>query len=488
MTVVFPFYQGDARDLIRLLKWIEVLGGTKSHDAILCADAATPFAMVWQIRDLAVRLFKTVRVINTPGTVSGWPQGANALFRCAAEYIQTNQLGPWLWCETDCIPLKKDWLTQLEEEYYGEGKQILGTIVPCDKPGLPAQHVSGCAIYPENLYSLTKSILEQTPNVAFDLAIASVAVPLAENDHLFQCFWGEQDLPPTFIAAAHLKKHPNEFTLDQIKPDSVLFHRNKDGTLIALLKNKLMPGSTAIVQPQGQFIVVLPFNNKDAPLQIECLKWMDEMGQVRQYDCLLSYDHATIAPFVEQANKQARLVFRNVWALCYPNPPRPTWPQAPNWAFQQAGRHIYLKIHRPWLWKEADMIPLKPDWIEQLQQEYQQCGKPFMGSVVPGMGHANGTSVFPADMPARCPSAMKCADAAFDTAMMKDMIPHCHDSIRLMQHIWGVANGKPHVQIGEPIHFSTPEQVQAWVEPQAVTFHRCKDTSLIDQLRKLNHY
>lgn len=482
MTVVFPFYDGDAASMLRLLQWVALLGGCEHHHAVLCADSSTPYQWGQRCMNVARKLFHTTEIITTDYHVQGWPEGANALFQKAAFHIEERKLGPWLWMESDCIPLKYHWLDQLETRYAQVNKPVLGAIIPCSDPKLPPQHVSGCAIYPENFWSLSKALLNHHCAMAFDLAVATLAVPLAANDPLFHCFWGTQELAPVFVERRQELHPPNQFMLEHVRAEAVLFHRNKDGSLIRLLRKKYFPNQVAPVEPTD-FVVALPFSNKDAPLQIACLKWMAEMGQRPHYDCLLAWDQTCIQPFVADMQQAAKLVFAHCQFLLYAPPKTTRWPQAPNWAFQQVARHME-KLKRSWLWKEPDMIPLKADWIDVLQEEYHHCQKPFMGSVVPNMHHCNGTAIYPWDLPRRCPSAMRCIGEAFDTAMAKEMMPHCHNAIHLMQHIWGLDRGEPHPSVGTPIHFDTLEQLHRWIDPQAVTFHRVKDTSLINVLRQ----
>lgn len=480
MTVIFPFYDGDVSTLERLLDWIGMLDGSHKHHAVLCADLAVTVNQALQVIEKARHLFRTARMITTEKSVSGWPQGPNSLFVRAARYVAQQHTGPWLWMETDAVPLRPRWLDYLEARYLEVGKPILGAIIPCSDPRMPDQHISGCAIYPENFYGMAERLLLDNPQIAFDIALAPLAIPMAAHDELFHCFWGEKNRPPKFSA---VRQKPDEFTLEHLNEKAVLFHRNKDGSLIRMLRDKFFPGHAPPSQRAGDFVVVLPFCNKDAPLQISGLKWMEDMGQEPRYECLLSWDHSCIQPFVADMQQAARMVFRQVHLLAYPAPRTTQWPQAPNWAFQQVARYM-LNAKRSWLFKEADMIALKPNWIEQLQEEYHSAGKLFMGSVVPTRNHCNGTAVFPFDVPARCPSAMKCIGEAFDTAMAKEMMPHCHNAIHLMQHVWGLMNGEPHPTVGQPIHFDTIKQVHAWVDPKAVTFHRVKDASLINLLRK----
>lgn len=61
-------------------------------------------------------------------------------------------------------------------------------------------------------------------------------VPHTHHAKCYQYFWGEPGLAPTF-RDRHEKGEPkNVFTLEQLRHDAVVFHRNKDNTLIPLLR------------------------------------------------------------------------------------------------------------------------------------------------------------------------------------------------------------------------------------------------------------
>ena len=241
-------------------------------------------------------------------------------------------------------------------------------------------------------------------------------------------------------------------------------------------------------EPASKLVVVLPFCDKDGELQFECVKWMGEMGQEPIYDCLLSCDLSVSKDLVAKIRKLSLKVFRQSFLLQYPAPPNDFWPHNANWLFQHTAICVQKYLGRPWLWKEPDMIPLKGDWIDQIQAEYQKAKQPFMGSFVPGMSHANGTAVFPENTPDICPQIINSLSSAFDTTIKLKMMPLCHNSIHLMQHVWGIKDGKPHAYLGEPIKFKTLDQVQEWVNPTAVTLHRVKNTSLIEKLRIMKGY
>ncbi len=67
------------------------------------------------------------------------------------------------------------------------------------------------------------------------------------------------------------------------------------------------------------------------------------------------------------------------------------WPQAPN----QHWAHVAMYLDSsgntyPWFWMELDTVPLQSNWADALQREYNQCGKPLLGVVVPTIGEAAG--------------------------------------------------------------------------------------------------
>ena len=143
-------------------------------------------------------------------------------------------------------------------------------------------------------------------------------------------------------------------------------------------------------------------------------------------------------------------------------------------------------IQKPWFWMEPDLVPLRPGWLDILQEEYNRCGKDVMGSVVPGMGHVNGTSIYPPNLFTMCPMLFSTPNGqwAFDMVMHNEIAHSLHDASHLMQHAWTMSGStlSPHGG-GELPSFMSPQSL-GMLLPTAVTFHRVKDTSLIQRLRE----
>lgn len=228
-----------------LLKWILTLGGCPGHSCILVADNVIPKEERMAVKELALPSFENVDTIPVAIPSTGF--APNHMFMLAAQQIMFSYKLPWLWCEPDCVPLKSGWLSQLSEEYTGSPKRLLGNLIESTQPGLPAVHLSGVSIYPCDVFPMFdafKSI--SSANVAWDMEAATATVPRAKNSQFIQSFWGQRDLPPTFVREAAAGLPANALPLSFLRPESVLFHRNKDGTLINLLRENL---ATQIVPP-----------------------------------------------------------------------------------------------------------------------------------------------------------------------------------------------------------------------------------------------
>jgi hypothetical protein len=482
VIVVLPFCQSDIQEFRDWLTWNQQLGGCPAHEALLVADAAVEWHVALDLVDLASKQFSKVSITSNPTPVTGWPHGANSLFLAAARHVAQYVKQPWFWCEPDCIPLTEGWIDAIEKEHAGCGAPYMGALIKAEQPllNLPNVHLSGCAVYPPDAVNAIGGYCNGSQ--AWDMASAAAIVPKAKHTPLIHLFWGQPDLAPSFSPTRHSGSAINTFTLADIRKDAVLFHRNKDGTLIRLLRHaKFSP----IASTDREFVVVLPFHNGDASMFIKNLEWQVELGSPKKYDCLLSIDASVIRQFRFRTEQLAEHVFRKVDKFEYPTPPNRKWPDAANWAFQHTAHFMQHVVKRPWLWMEYDMIPLTENWLETLQVAYAMCGMPMMGSFIKERGHCNGTAIYPSNFPDLSPSTMSEKTGAFDTTMAKDTASLTFDASHLMQHIWGVTNGQPHKWIGASPSFKTIENVHRWITPGTVTLHRCKDGSLIDRLREM---
>jgi hypothetical protein len=238
---VIPYALPDATQAWELLNWMRELGGCKRHDCLLVVSAKVDKDTNTEILSMAASVFKRAELVTTPGNLPDerWPIGPNWMFQTAMNWVYQHRQVPFWWNEPDCIPLCEGWLDFIEQEYYRAGKPFMGCVVKGVTIGATVipDSVNGCAVYPADTAKRLGSIQFNAPE-AWDILAGPIMVPHAHHAKCYQYFWGEPGLAPTF-RLRHEKGEPkNVFTLEQLRHDSVVFHRNKDNTLIPLLRTQ----------------------------------------------------------------------------------------------------------------------------------------------------------------------------------------------------------------------------------------------------------
>lgn len=256
MICAFMFNAKDSPEIHELLRFIAQLGGCKNHDCLLVADAATPFYACKTAADLAKQSFREVRSISNGQTVSGWPMVPNSLFVAASKYIQSCWPQPWLAMQSDCVPLKSGWLDAIEDEYKASGAVFLGDVYSGihSRSGLPIRMLSGIAVYPADAADLIV-IVQSEP---WDMTNREAMLKQGSPSKRIKNFYGGLDLPPTFVESKGPGSPKNALTLDQIPVDTVLWHRNKDGSLIRLLRQRMCLALPTISSTKPVIVYVYP--------------------------------------------------------------------------------------------------------------------------------------------------------------------------------------------------------------------------------------
>lgn len=479
MICVLPCCLHDASDMVRLLKWIALLGPCKNHDALIVTDASVPALKVLELKALADDIFSDVRLTTNERPVSGWPNGCNSLFHAAAKYITTSDFESpkcWLWLEPDAIPLRSGWLNAISDEYrWNTEKRYMGHIYANHDPKFPKQLMSGVAVYPWDAYKDFEDRILLSP-MAWDVDLARVMVENGVHTPLLHHLWGEHNNPPVFSETGHLGT--NVMCPEQLPKEAVIFHRDKTHSLVRILKKRMFPDA----KPDKEIVVVFPVHQGDINQAIRHGQWLVKLG--RKYDrrAVVAFDRTCNLVAVQQLRSQLEQVFTKLDNFMYPTPPIIAYPHAANWAWQQTAFHMSQQDN-PWLWMEADAIALKGEWIEALEHEYERAGKPFLGAKVKGMGHYQGTMVYPSDTPSRLTHAFRATSDAWDYISGPEMAPQAHDASALLQHCWTrIGDELSEVGGGNIPQGCTPALFDKWIKPTAVMFHRWKDSSMLDIL------
>lgn len=243
-------------------------------------------------------------------------------------------------------------------------------------------------------------------------------------------------------------------------------------------------------------LVVLPFCEKDVALATNLLRWIGELrinpNERLKHSILLIVDSKVKREVALDMKSIAASIFHFAEAVSVKVPDdRQSWPKGPNFMFHNASQVVQERYRLAWLWLEPDCVPLIYGWLDELASEYYTCPKHFMGTMAtvalsPDLPerHMSGCAIYPA----HAHSIMKeacAADIAFDYASASVILGrHRAYETKLIYEIWG-----SHAEIPTFKAVKAPDDkptvlVPAVIPSSAVLFHRCKDGSLINLLRK----
>ena len=162
------------------------------------------------------------------------------MFETAALQIERSTTPrPWLWLEPDAAPMREGWLGEIEtgyEQAAKAAKPFFGQVIKPNQAGLPAQMLSGIAVYPAKLpRAIFQRLLQTKRAIAWDVCCAPTIVPLSAHSMLFWNFHN-QKMPPTFVRKRTTTSPPNALEITRIPKQAALAHTCKDGSLISILR------------------------------------------------------------------------------------------------------------------------------------------------------------------------------------------------------------------------------------------------------------
>lgn len=260
MLVVIPFCARDKSQAVRLAEWIAKLGGVGKHDCLLAVHKDTDSAGM--IEPLAGAFGRIAEFAITDEMIVEREQhtyAANLMWKRTVNHIaDMNESQPFLWLESDCMPIAKGWLDAISVAYDACGKPFMHELVKTER----GRSNSGCGVYPAKVREFTIRLWELS-NVSWDIVLYDDFSPHTCYTSLIQDigFMPDGKTLPTF---------PDQESLSIIRPEAVLFHRCKDGTLIdrlierasgspaALVKSRALVSCVPIIPPQVSDSVPIP--------------------------------------------------------------------------------------------------------------------------------------------------------------------------------------------------------------------------------------
>jgi hypothetical protein len=238
MNIVMAIGPRDRDLALRVLAWSAELGRQSVPLYLVPSEVLTPedLRLAVQLGNLGFESVEVRTVWELPPH-SGWPVGPNAAFITAANWMSNQTADSWFFWEPDAIPLRARWAELLSVEYsLRGGGGILGIVMPACPHGTYRPHVSGVAIYPRRCWAEAGRLLTNLQQ-PFDLALAPWSVPIAHGTRLIQQMWLDGGRSVEFKRRSDMLVVSNE---------AVVFHRDKAGVLITLLRQSLQDSAAVI--------------------------------------------------------------------------------------------------------------------------------------------------------------------------------------------------------------------------------------------------
>lgn len=226
-------------------------------------------------------------------------------------------------------------------------------------------------------------------------------------------------------------------------------------------------------------LACIAYCGKDYDQAKKLAAWIEELGGVKNHDCLLTVAKGISTNGVLEPLKRA---FKSV-SVHIPYDDREGWPFGPNHLWKRTVQHISLGTKGSFkrepcafLWIEPDCVPLKSTWMDDWEAAYLSGKRPFMGGLVTtveGRQKLTGIAIYPFNVMHYAEGFVKLNDIPFDVMFSKSFSANAQDT-KLLHGIYNVGD--------KPPTFPDSDSLKI-LNADAVLFHRCKDGTLIDRLR-----
>lgn len=234
MSSILPvlcFSTADAPQADALLSYIFELNGRMPRKNLLLVSAQDAHAeLTAKLKISAEIAFENVEVlkVNWPTIPSNakWPN-VNHAFRETAAFMNHANKWPWLFIEPDCVPLKSDWLEQIEDAYDATPKRYMGSILAPKGKDAPERCLDRVAVYPVTAFMQMATLFDAQEPFQF-LAGANI-VPRSQKSRLFQWL--------RYTATTERSK---------VNPEAVILHGDKEGILLQSMREELKKAPTKI--------------------------------------------------------------------------------------------------------------------------------------------------------------------------------------------------------------------------------------------------
>lgn len=176
----------------------------------------------------------------------------------------------------------------------------------------------------------------------------------------------------------------------------------------------------------SQLIVAIPVCHKDFDLVMRNLDRCIQLDTKTKCNAVVAYDSILGDEKGNEVAAKAKTYFNTVSSFRYEGYKGiPDWPRPQNYAWQSVARHFEslrsTLSSKGWLWWESDSLPLKPKWLDVLDEAFRKCRLPFFGHIVEGKGHMNGVAIYPLNISDYVTNAMLVKSSPFDVMLSSEL-------------------------------------------------------------------
>lgn len=251
MLVVFSFCHKDSALAAKQAQWVKELGGMRKHDAIVvCNQEARRKGLEKIIVDTLSSAFNFVDVFTphdedeteSAGALKH-ARSANHMWVRTVQHIRDNKDDvPFLWMESDAVFITPTAVTDIESQFLATRKHFMGDEVRVES--VPV-HMSGIGVYYKTWLKVPNFAC--VTDTAWDVALSREIMADFHKTKLIQHDWR----PASFESAKDMAR---------IRPEAVLYHQCKDGSLIDFLRIGRMTGG----EPRGSLTAERPVHRGEA--------------------------------------------------------------------------------------------------------------------------------------------------------------------------------------------------------------------------------
>ena len=248
-------------------------------------------------------------------------------------------------------------------------------------------------------------------------------------------------------------------------------------------------------------LIVIPISESDKAISDKFCNILNFFGPYFNHEILFVYKSKD-QELVNSVKEKISFLFKAAQDCIVDENVKTGWPHGPN-AYWRETIKFLKKINNkiPWYWMESDVTPVKDNWLDEMESDYNYYGKPFFGCVSEASYdypfHLSGCAVYPPNISDYTNNWkwIHNSELAFDIICSAEIIKYqAFDSDKMLNYFqtqnYKLDNGRLFSFEKRHIPFDIGRQKDIEKKEieinKTLVVHGCKDGSLADII--INNY